>query len=250
MDKETDIIFGKNPVLEAFNSGAEIEKIIVQDTLRGETEKEIRALCQVNNIPLSKAPLERLNFLSRNQNHQGVIAYLSPVEYQKLDDVLSMVYDKGLLPLIVVVEGISDVRNFAAIARSAFVFGAHALVTTSKNSARINEEAVKTSAGTLLKIPVCRERNMSEVLDTLHGYGIKIMATDLKSAVEIDDCDFAVGTAIILGSEGKGVIPETLRRSDIRIKIPHVENFDSLNVSVAAGIILYEVQRQRRNIKI
>ena len=243
--QDSDIIYGRNPIIEGITNGVEIEKVLVLDTLRGEIEKEIRSLTKEHNIPLSKVPLEKLNYLTRNQNHQGLVAFVSPIKFQQLDDILAQAYHEGRDPLIVVMEGVSDVRNFAAIARTALVFGADAIVTTSKNTARINEEAVKISSGALLKLPVCRERNMPEVLDTLQGYGVQIVATDLRSATPLNECAFGNGVAIIMGSEGKGVIPETLKRSDLKIRIPQIDSFDSLNVSVAAGVILYEIQRQR-----
>lgn len=244
-EKEEDVIFGRNPILEAIRDGYEIEKIIIQDSLRGDFEKEIRQLCKTHNIPMSKSPEVRLNTLSGKGNHQGIVAYISPVRFVRLDDVLAHAFDQGKNPSVIVLENISDVRNLAAISRTALVMGFDAIVITAKNHARINADCVKVSAGAILKIPVCREKNMTSVFDILKGYGIQSFATDLHTKVRTQDADFTGPIAIILGSEDKGVTYESKQMADHQIKIPQLSEFDSLNVSVAAGIIMYEVVRQR-----
>jgi 23S rRNA (guanosine2251-2'-O)-methyltransferase len=240
------LLIGRNPIVEAIEDGKEIEKIFINATLRGEFEKEIRQLSKTYNIPVVKVPPEKLNFLANNQNHQGILAYVSPVKFQKLAEVIPHIYAEGKMPSFVILEGVSDVRNLAAIARSALVMGIDALVITAKNTARINEETVKISAGAILKIPVCREKNMFDVIETLQSNGIKIYATDLREATPIHQADFNLPMAFILGDEHLGVTPESIKASDERIKIPQPIDFDSLNVSVAAGVIMYEMVRQRQ----
>ncbi len=239
------ILIGRNPIIEAVQAGKEIEKIFVNNQLRGEYEKEIRSLAKEHEIPLVKVPIEKINAQVGNKNHQGIIAYISPVVFQDLNDVVAHAFATHGNPLIMVLESVSDVRNLAAISRSAYVMGADAVVITAKNSARINEDTVKISAGAILNIPICREKNMFEVVRILKDNGIKIFATDLKGADSIEQTDFKEPSAIIMGDEHSGVTLETLRASDVKIKIPQFTDFDSLNVSVAAGIILYEVRRQR-----
>ncbi|MBK8700983.1 MAG: 23S rRNA (guanosine(2251)-2'-O)-methyltransferase RlmB [Saprospiraceae bacterium] len=242
------VILGKNSVLEAIREGKEIEKIFIQNNLRGEFEKEIRSLSRDLNIPLVKVPLEKLNQLTQSNRHQGVIAYVSPVKFQSLADLVPHLFDHAKSPCLLVLEGVSDVRNLAAIARSAHVMGVDALVITSKNIARINEETVRISAGAILNIPVCRERNMFEVIDILKNNGIRIFATDLKGSTAIDQVDFTGPLAIVMGDEHHGVTLETLRAADEKIKIPQATDFDSLNVSVATGMVLYEITRQRQGL--
>lgn len=245
-EKETNIIVGRNPVLEAIESGKQIEKVYINVELRGEFEKSIRHATKEALIPLVKVPGEKLNKLCNHHNHQGIIAMISPIVYQNLDDVIAFVFEQGKNPNFLVLESVSDVRNLAAISRSAYVMGVDAIITTTKNAAQINEDTVKISAGAILNIPICREKNMIEVLDKLHQSGIRILATDLKGAIEIDQVDLSVPLAIIMGDEHSGVTFETLKVSDEKIKIPQASDFDSLNVSVAAGIIMYEIQRQRK----
>jgi 23S rRNA (guanosine2251-2'-O)-methyltransferase len=242
---ENFLLIGRNPIFEAIEAGKEIEKIFVNAALRGEVEKELRKLSKDYNIPLVKVPLDRLNIISNHKNHQGIVAYTSPIKFQQLAEVIPHIYDQGLVPNIVILESVSDVRNMAAIARSALTMGAHALVITAKNSARINEEAVKISAGAILDLPICREKNMIEVLSILGANGIKVYATDLKGATSLPEADFTLPMAFVLGDEHLGVTPETLKMADEKIKIPQPSEFDSLNVSVAAGIIMYEIVRQR-----
>ncbi len=242
------MLIGRNPIVEAIKAGKELEKVFIQANLRGEYEKEIRQLTKEYNIPLVKVPQEKLNSLASNKNHQGILAFISPIKFQLLSDVLPHVFSDGKSPCIVVLESVSDVRNLAAIARSAYVMGIDAIVITSKNCARINEDTVKISAGAILNIPVCREKNMIEVIKILKDNGLKIFATDLKGAKSIDSVDFNLPCAIVMGDEHSGVTLETLREADEKIKIPQVSDFDSLNVSVAAGIIMYEIVKQRQKI--
>lgn len=239
------VLSGKNALVEAIRQGREMEKIFVQDKLRGETEKEIRHLSKEYNIPLVKVPIEKLNQMAGHSRHQGVVALISPIHFQHLEDIIPHLFQDGKNPFFMVLEGVSDVRNLAAISRTAHVMGVDALVITARNTARINDETVRVSAGALLKIPVCREKNMFEVIRILKENGVILLATDLKGAVAAQTCDCSRPLAIIMGDEHHGVTPETLKEADERIFIPQAANFDSLNVSVAAGILMYEVHRQR-----
>jgi 23S rRNA (guanosine2251-2'-O)-methyltransferase len=246
LEKESnEIIFGRNPIIEALQAKRVFDKIFMADNIRGEVEKEIRKLTNDQSIPLAKVPPIKLNQLARNLNHQGIIGFISPIEFQNLQNVIAHCFDQGLNPLIVVLEGVSDVRNLAAIARSAHVFGAHAVVITSKKSAAINGETVKVSAGAILKIPVCRERSMITIIETLQSNGIKVVATSLDTNTMVSEADLTQPLALVMGSEGDGITLETSRAVDINVKIPQASDFDSLNVSVAAGIVLYEAYRQR-----
>ena len=167
------------------------------------------------------------------------------VEYQKLEDVLPFVYEKGEVPLLILLDNVTDVRNFGAIARTAEVMGVHAIVVPLQGAALLNAEAMKTSAGALSRIPICREKNLSQVLDYLAQSGVRVVASDLKGRSKLYEVDFTPPTAILMGSEGEGVNMALLRRADERFIIPQVGTTDSLNVSVATGVILYEVLRQR-----
>lgn len=243
MAKE-EFIYGRNPINEAIGANKQIEKILMLNSLRGELEKKLRQYCKEHSIPLIKVPEEKLNSLVKSGKHQGVVAYLSPVVYMNLQDVISHDYDQGRLPFLVVLEGVNDSRNIAAIARSAYVFGASAIVLTLKNTARLGEETVKISAGALLHIPICRERNMTTIIQTLKNNGIKIISTAMENAKVISKVDFKGAIALIMGSEHDGVSSTVLKESDEVVKIPMDNNFDSLNVSVAAGIAMYERIRQ------
>lgn len=243
MAKE-EFIYGRNPVIEAISANKQIEKILMLNSLRGELEKELRHYCKEHSIPLIKVTEEKLNSLVRSGKHQGVVAFLSPVTYMDLQDVISHEYDQGRLPFIIVLEGVNDSRNIAAIARSAHALGASAVVLTLKNTARLGEEAVKISAGALLHIPICRGRNMAAILQTLKNNGIKIISTAMENAKVIAEADLTGAVALIMGSEHDGVSAEVLKESDEVVKIPMDNQFDSLNVSVAAGITMYERIRQ------
>ena len=244
MADSEDIIFGRNPVIEAIRSGKEIDKILLLKSIRGEFEKEVRHACKDHDIPLQYVPGHKLDKLTR-KNHQGIIAFSSIIQYQSLENLTPLLYEKGITPLLLILDGVSDVRNFGAIVRSAEVLGAHGIIIGEKNSARINADAMKTSAGALLRIPICREKSLSNSIQYLSTAGFSIFATDLNTDSYISDCDFSGPCAVVIGSEGEGVGKDLLNRSDQKFKIPQVGETDSLNVSVASGVILYEILKQR-----
>lgn len=239
------IIYGRNPVIEAINTGQKIEKVFLLSNLRGELEVQVRNICKDNNIPLTKVPQRRLNDMAKGNNHQGVIAYISPVEYTTVEELLPLLIEQGKTPLLVVLDGVTDVRNMGAIARSAKVFGAHGLVIPGKGTARVSDEMVKASAGAILHLAICRENSLPVALETMQQHGLMVYATDLKAQKTIAEVDLKGPSAIILGSEDLGVSSKALQISDEQVKIPQSDHFDSLNVSVAAGILLYEVLLQR-----
>ena len=243
MDSTT--IYGRNPVIEAIEKGKKIEKVFLQNNLTGEFEVQVRNACEERNIPLTKVPPRKLNDLSRSHNHQGIVAYISPVSYTTVSDLIPKLKADGKVPLLVVLDGVTDVRNMGAIARSAKVFGAHAIVVPAKGSARVSEEMVKSSAGAILDIEICRETSIPIALETMQMMDVKIYAADIHATKTIAEQDLKGPTAIILGSEDKGVSKKAIQIADDSIKIPQADSFDSLNVSVSAGIILYEVLLQR-----
>ncbi len=240
MRKERDpMIAGRHPVLEALKSNAPVDKVMFQKGIRGDYEKELRWLCRDRNIPLQVVPKEKLGKLYGG-NHQGVLAIGTEVVYQSLEDVLPHLYEQGLTPKIVVLDGITDVRNFGAIARSAEVFGIHAIVISSKNGASANSFAVKTSAGALLKIPVCREKSLAGAFKLLKENGITLIGTDLAAKKSIRETDWKRPFALVLGAEGEGIGSATRKELDELCVIPQLGDTDSLNVSVAAGVVFYE----------
>lgn len=238
------LVYGRHPVVDAINTGTPMDKIFLQQGTRGDFEREIRQLCKKFNIPLQILPKERLSRFTK-ANHQGIVGMLSLTNYYRLEDVLPMIYEKSETPLIVLLDGVTDVRNFGAIARSAECCGAHALVVPKKGSAQINAAALKTSAGALTNIPVCRETSLVAAIEYLKLSGIKVLASDLKATKKIFDLDLKVPVALVVGSEGEGVSSKILKEVDQNFIIPQKGLTDSFNVSVATGIILYEVLRQR-----
>jgi len=243
MKKDHTIIYGRHPVLDAIRADKAIDKVMLQRGIRGEFEKEVRAICREYDIPLQYAPKERLQKWI-NGNHQGIVAFLSLIPYYKVEDIVPLLYEQQKTPLIIILDGVTDVRNFGAIARTAECVGAHALVIPRTGAARINADAMKTSAGALAHIPVCKERSLNTVVDFLLMSGIQVLASDLKGKQALHELDITAPTAIILGSEDEGVSPALLKKSQ-RFIIPQHGQTDSYNVSVAAGMILYEVMRQR-----
>ena len=246
MKEENNImIYGHHPVADALRAGKAFEKIMIQQGIRGEMEVEIRQLGKQFNVPISVVPREKLNKMASGANHQGIIGFMALVTYYELDAVLPFIFEKGETPLLILLDNVTDVRNLGAIARSAEVMGVHALVVPQKGGALINAEAMKASAGALSRLPICREKNLSAVLDYLGASGVRVVASDLKASQKVFDIDFNYPTAILMGSEGEGVNPALLRRADETFIIPQVGTTDSLNVSVATGVILYEALRQK-----
>ncbi len=244
MNEKDLMIYGRQPVLDAIEAGKTVDKLLLQQGTRGDFEKEIRQLGREHGIPVQVVPKERLNKFVRG-NHQGIIGFLSLVAYYRLEDVLPGIFESGQTPLILLLDGITDVRNFGAIARSAEIAGAQTIVTSLKGSAQINADAMKTSAGALAKIPVCRETSIMAAVELLQASGVHVFASDLQASKMVFEMDFRQPTAVIIGSEGEGVNPALLRQADELFVIPQVGTTDSFNVSVATGIILYETMRQR-----
>ncbi|MEO7174574.1 MAG: 23S rRNA (guanosine(2251)-2'-O)-methyltransferase RlmB [Saprospiraceae bacterium] len=242
---EESLIIGRNPVIEALKNGLAIDRIMVLQGTHGPFEIELRKLSKAANIPLQVAPKEAFNRVSKG-NHQGAIAYITPIAFQSLGDILDELRAKGETALFVLLDGITDVRNIGAIARSAECFGAHAIVVSAKHMARLNEDAVKASAGALTRMPVCRMSSTAQALDLLGAEGVHVFAAALQGAEALDKIDLTGHAAILMGSEDKGLPRELLQRADVIFKIPQTDRLDSLNVSVASGVVLYEVYRQRQ----
>ncbi len=244
MIKKQDLIYGIRAVIEALKSGQHLERIFIQKTLKGDLIKELMFEIHQSKTPLSKVPPERINKFTK-KNHQGVVALISPIQYSNLEHLVLEVYERGEVPLFLLLDEITDVRNFGAIARTAECMGVHGVVIPIKGGAQVNEDAIKTSAGALNYLPVCREKSLLEAVEFLKASGISIISCTEKSESTIHQADFKSPSAIIMGSEEKGISEELLSLSDQNSKIPMTGKIESLNVSVAAGMILYEAHRQR-----
>ncbi|MBF9252280.1 23S rRNA (guanosine(2251)-2'-O)-methyltransferase RlmB [Pontibacter sp. 172403-2] len=245
-EDKIEMIFGSRPILEAMLAGKTLEKIFLQRGSRNSTTDEITDLAKKLDVPVASVPVEKLNNLTR-KNHQGAVAFLSAIAYAPLNEIVTSLFEKGKNPLLLILDRITDVRNFGAIARNAECMGVDAIIIPSRGGAQINADAIKTSAGALHLIPVCREPNLKDTLDYLKDYGVQLVACTEKTEQSLadDDVDMVGPTAIIMGSEEDGISPEYLKRADARLRIPLMGQIGSLNVSVATGIILYEAMRQR-----
>ena len=242
---EKDMIFGIRAVIEAIQAGSEIDKILVRRDMTSELSRELFSALNGLEVPVQKVPLEKLNRITL-KNHQGVIAFISPVVYQHIEDIVPSIYEEGRMPFIVVLDGVTDVRNFGAIARTCECAGVDTIVVPVKGGAALNGDAVKTSAGALLKIPVCREHNLINAVRYLSSSGIKVLAASEKATQNYSDISMTEPVAIVMGAEDEGVSPEILRMCDEMMRIPMLGTIDSLNVSVAAGVLIYEAVRQRK----
>lgn len=238
------MVYGVRPVIEALQAGKEIEKVLVVTGLKNELFPEMRKMLNEKDIPMQYVPIEKLNRVTR-QNHQGVIAFVSPIVYEDYEQIVPALFDIGRNPLVLILDRITDVRNFGAIARTAECAGVDAIIVPSRGSALMGADAVKTSAGALFKIPVCRSVNLKDTIDYMKACGLQIVAATEKATDYHFQIDLTLPTAIMLGSEEDGVSPEYLKRCDQRVRIPMVGEIESLNVSVAAGIILFEAVKQR-----
>lgn len=242
-----EMVFGLRPILEALHAGKTLEKIYLLKGVRHSISQEITELAKAADIPISLVPSEKLDQLTR-KNHQGAVAFLSAIAYSPLDEIVASLFEKGKDPLLLILDRITDVRNFGAIARNAECMGVDAIVVPTRGAAQINADALKTSAGALNLIPVCREVNLKDTLHFLKNSGIRVVACTEKAEENLTDTtvDLSGPVAVLMGSEEDGISPEYLKRADVRVKIPMIGQIQSLNVSVASGIILYEALRQRQ----
>ena len=242
--EKNEMIFGIRAVIEAVEAGKEIDKILIKKDLQGDLAKELFDLIKGRGFFVQRVPVERLNRITR-KNHQAVIAFISAVSYQRLGDIIPSLFEEGKVPVIVLLDGITDVRNFGAIARTCECTGVDAIVLPERGSVSVNADAVKTSAGALLHIPVCRERSIHSAIRYLKDSGIKVVAASEKAVMNYTRVDYTVPVAVVMGAEDTGVDADNLRLCDEMVAIPQVGNIGSLNVSVAAGVMMYEVVRQR-----
>lgn len=242
--KQDKLIIGRQPLIEAINSGKAIDKIFFQKNVEGENIHTIRQLARENNIPIQVVPIEKLNSLSR-ANHQGVMAFAARVVYMDLQQVIDHTVSNGEIPLLIMLDGVTDVRNIGGIARTAVCTGAHAIIIPDKGVGALNEEAMKSSAGALDMIHVCRVNSLLKAVDTLHLNGIQVYTSEMRAEKNLDELVLNEPCCIIMGDEGKGVQPYLAKAADAFFKIPMAGKFDSFNVSVATGIILYEAMKQR-----
>ena len=245
MDR-SDYIFGIRPVMEALEAGKRIDKIFIRRELTGDPVRDLLRKAQIYDIPVQKVPNEKLNRITM-KNHQGVIAQISPVIYHKLDDIIASIYEEGKTPLALILDGVTDAGNFGAIARSAECAGVDFIVIPERGSASVTSDAVRASAGALLHIPVCRVKNLSETVSRLQDNGYKVIGASEKGATSYTLVDFTVPVAIVMGAENTGISDNVIRKCDELAAIPIKGKVGSLNVSVAAGVMLYEAVKQRGN---
>jgi len=242
--KKNTLIIGREAVIKAIKEGKQLDRIYMQSNVHGPVIDEIKSLAASALVPINKVPVEKLNSFNVS-NHEGCIGQISKIQYQDLQQIISFVVDKGEVPLFVILDGVTDIRNIGAIARSAFSFGVHAIIIPDKGVGSLNEDAILTSAGALEKIAVCRVNSLMKAVDDLHLNGIKVFASEMTAAIKITALDFTEPCAIVMGGEEHGIYPALMKICDERFAIPMPGDFESLNVSVATGVILYEVSRQR-----
>jgi len=246
MAAKEGLLYGVHPVLEALRSGTVVERVLLRRDATGEGPRSVRQAARSQGVPVQVVPPEKLDRLVRGE-HQGVVAFVSPVGRQDLDEVISMAYERGERPLIVALDGVTDVRNIGAVARSAECLGAHALLVPVSGSARLGPDAVKSSAGALMRLPVCRARMLIDGLHVAKAHGLRIVACTEKAANDIQDAALREPLVLVLGAENTGVSDRVLRMADDLVRIPMAGRVGSLNVSVAAGIALYTALVARRS---
>ena len=242
--KKNTLVIGREAVIKAMQEGKQLDRIYLQSTVHGPVIDEIKKIAAEKLVPINKVPVEKLNGFNIS-NHEGCVAQISRIQYQDLQQIISFIVDKGEVPLFLMLDGITDIRNIGGIARSAFCFGVNAIIIPDKGVGSLNEDAILTSAGALEQIPVCRVSSLMKTVDELHLNGIKVFASEMKATKKIYECDFAEPCAIIMGGEEHGVYPALMKICDDQFQIPMAAEFDSLNVSVSTGIVLYEVMKQR-----
>lgn len=244
MTDKSEMIFGVRAVIEAIQAGKEIDKILVKKDIQSDLSKELFAALKGTLIPVQRVPVERINRITR-KNHQGVIAFVSAVTYQKAEQLVPFFFEEGKNPFFVMLDGLTDVRNFGAIARTCECAGVDAIIIPAKNSVSVNADAMKTSAGALHTLPVCREQNLKSTLQYLKDSGFRLIAATEKGDYDYTKGDYKGPICLIMGAEDTGVSYENLSLCDEWVKIPILGSIESLNVSVAAGILIYEALKQR-----
>ena len=245
--EKSEYIFGIRAVIEAIESGKSIDKVLIRKDLGGDLARELFAKIKEYGVLTQRVPAERLNRITM-KNHQGVVAIVSPVTYHRLENLLPSLYEEGANPFLIVLDGLTDTRNFGAIGRTADCSGVDGIVIPERNSVSVTPDAVKTSAGGLFYVPVCRERDVISAVRFLKESGVKVVAASEKGAQDYTELDMTVPVAIVMGSEDVGISQEVLRLCDEIATIPMLGNIGSLNVSVAAGVLIYDVVRQRTHL--
>ncbi len=242
--KKNTLIIGREAIIKAIKEGKQLDRIYMQSNVHGPVIDEIKTLAASALVPINKVPVEKLNSFNVS-NHEGCIGQISKIQYQDLQQIISFVVDNGEVPLFIILDGVTDIRNIGAIARSAFCFGVHAIIIPDKGVGSLNEDAILTSAGALERIAVCRVNSLMKAVDDLHLNGIKVFASEMTAETKITKLDFTEPCAIVMGGEEHGIYPALMKICDEKFAIPMPGDFESLNVSVATGVVLYEVSRQR-----
>lgn len=243
--KSSTIIYGLRPVIEAIDGDTRIDRVLMQNGLSGQLAGDLKGRIRDKNIPFQFVPVEKLNRLTKG-NHQGVVALISPIEFKQAMELIPRLMESDRAPLLLLLDHVTDVRNFGAIVRTAECTGVDAVIIPDHGTAQVGDDAVKTSSGALLRVPICREPNLKTVLNLARQCGLQIVAATEKGATDYLEVDFAKPTLLIMGAEETGISPELLKMADCRAKLPILGQVQSLNVSVAAAVFMYEVLRQRR----
>jgi 23S rRNA (guanosine2251-2'-O)-methyltransferase len=242
--KKNSLVVGRSSIIDAIREGKAIDRLYINNKIGNETIRDIKSIATENNIPINYVPVEKLNSFNV-EGHEGFVALLSKIHYQDLQQVITWVVERGEVPLFLILDGITDIRNIGGIARTAFCTGVQAIIIPDKGVGALNEDAILTSAGALEKISICRVNSLMKAVDELHLNGIKVLASEMTATERLFEMDLKVPVAVVMGSEEKGIYPALMKQCDEKFKIPMVGDFESLNVSVATGMILYEAMKQR-----
>ncbi len=244
LEEKSDLVFGIHPVIEGLESDKTFDKILILNTLRTPKAKEIMALAREKGVSLNKVPQQKLDRITR-KNHQGIIGFIAPVEFQNIEDLLPTLFERGRNPFILILDRVSDVRNFGAIVRTAECAGVDAIIIPKKGAAQINGETIKTSTGAIFNIPICKVPGIESIIPYIKDSGLHLIACTEKTDVDYTEVDYTVPIAIMMGGEESGIAISNIKKSDSTARLPLMGKIQSLNVSVAAGIIMYEAVRQR-----
>jgi 23S rRNA (guanosine2251-2'-O)-methyltransferase len=242
--KKSSLVIGRAAIIDALQTGKQLDRIYLQNTAHGKEIDEVKKLATRYNVPINKVPVEKLNGFNIS-DHEGCVALIAKIQYQELQEVISFVVEQGKTPLFLMLDGITDIRNIGGMARTAYCCSVDGIIIPDRGVGALNEDAILTSAGALEKISVCRVNSLMKAVDELHLNGIKVFASEMTADKNVFDCDFKEPAAIVMGSEEKGIHPALMKICDQKFKIPMTGDFESLNVGVATGMILYEVMKQR-----